>query len=127
MKNISINDNTPVKYIIFPKLLYDNSFFNISYDKLFYRHYLELPTNSEILYLYKNISKLIKEYDDKYQDLIFSKNQNEANNSSKNIIDVSRHSNSNQLGNNNTNGNLEVLVDNYIEYNWLLLNKSHYY
>ncbi len=121
MKNISINDNTPVKYIIFPKLLYDNSFFNISYDKLFYRHYLELPTNSEILYLYKNISKLIKEYDDKYQDLIFSKNQNEANNSSKNIIDVSRHSNSNQLGNNNTNGNLEVLVDNYIEYNWLLL------
>ena len=119
--NSLISDNIPIKYIIFPKLLYDNTFFDISYDKLFYRHYLELPTNSEVLFLYKTISKLNKEYEDKYEDLIYSKSQNETNNSNKNLIEISPTTTQYKFSNNSVSANLEVLVDNYIEYNWLLL------
>ena len=128
-QDIQKNDNICfIKYIIFPKLFLDNSFFDIPYDELFYRHYLELPTNNEISNLYKQIENLNKEYDEEFEELIYSKNQNEINNSGKNLIDLSRvstigpyiSSNNNNI-NTNISTNLEVLVDDYIEYNWLLL------
>ena len=59
----STNEKIILKYIIFPKLFFDNSFFNLPYSELFYKHYLDIPTNSEILYLYKHISKLRKDLD----------------------------------------------------------------
>ena len=124
IKTISTNENIFIKYIIFPKLLFDNSFFDISFDKLFYRHYLDLPTNKEILELYKDIIKLNKEYDEQYEELIYSKNQNEPiNNSEKNLIDLSRGSNISFFRSNSnvSNKNMEILVENYIEYNWFLL------
>ena len=120
------NNNLLIKYNIFPKLFFDNDFFEISYQKLFYRHYLETPGNTEFIYLYKKISNLINEYEDQFDDLIFSKNVNE--NSNKNLINFSRMSSISNVGphNNNSNNsnmytNLGVLVDNYIDYNWLIL------
>lgn len=125
--NSGQKENIEVKYVVFPKLLFDNSFFDLNYYEIFYRHYLEMPTGSEIIFLYKNIAKLINEYDEKYEDLIYSKNEYETINADKNIIDLTRATTFG-LGNNNSNSNssqidisLEVLVDNYIEYNWLLL------
>ena len=117
------NENIEIKYITFPKLFFDNSFFDIPYYELFYRHYLELPTNSELLYLYKEISKLNEEYDERYEELIYSKNQNDTNNAGKNIVELSRSSNNALFSSNasNSNINFEVLVDNYIDFNWLLL------
>ena len=37
-----------VRYFLFPKLLFDNEFFNIDYNSQFYRHYIELPNKSFI-------------------------------------------------------------------------------
>ena len=118
--NQNQNENIEIKYITFPKLFFDNTFFDIPYYELFYRHYLEMPSNSELIYLYKEIKKLNEEYDEKYEELIYSKNQNETNNPGKNLIEISRSSN-NAIFGNNSNINFEVLVDNYIEFNWLLL------
>ena len=119
------NENIQIKYITFPKLLFDNSFFDISYYELFYRHYLEMPMNNEIIFLYKEISKLSEELDEQYEELIFSNNQIEKNNTGKNLLDLARTSNntSSTIFSNNTNSNInfEVLIDNYIEFNWLLL------
>ena len=53
-----LNNQIIVKYFIFPKLLFDNQFFGINYDKLFYRHYLEMPGYSEIKSLYLELEKL---------------------------------------------------------------------
>ena len=115
-----------LKYLIFPKILFDDKFFDISYDKLFYRHYLDMPNISEIKNLYTELKILNAHYLDKYKEILLPKNQNESNNSTKTLIDLRRSSNLNYLNNNNNmninnNPNLEVLVDNYIEYNWLLL------
>ena len=124
--NSTNKENIEVKYFTFPKLFFDNSFFDLNYYELFYRHYLDLPTNNEIIHLYNHILKLNNEYDEKYKDLIYSKNEIEVNNSGKNLIDLSQGSNTNIFNNNINNNsnsiiNLEVLVDNYIEFNWLLL------
>ena len=120
-----LNSQIFLKYFIFPKLLFDNEFFEINYDKLFYRHYLEMPGYTEIKNLYSELKVLNKYYYDKYFNLMFSKFQNEINAASKGLNDIERNSlNINFFGyNNNANmsPNLEVLVDNYIEYNWLLL------
>ena len=122
----SKNNNILIKYNIFPKLLFDNDFFDISYQKLFYRHYIEIPGNTEIIYMYKKIFNLINEYEEQFDDLIFSKNVNE--NSNKNLINFSRMSTISNVSlyNNNSNNaniytNFGVLVDNYIDYNWLIL------
>ena len=117
----STNEKIILKYIIFPKLFFDNSFFNLPYSELFYKHYLDIPTNSEILYLYKHISKLRKDLDEKYENLIYSKTKNEINNSGKNLIDLSRTPSNELLNSGNNTVNIGVLLDNYIEYNWLLL------
>ena len=121
-----LNNQIFLKYFIFPKLLFDNQFFGINYDKLFYRHYLEMPGYSDIQNLYCKLKELNKYYYDNYFQLLFSKIQNEINAASKGITDLERNSlNVNFFGNNTNNAtmnpNLEVLVDNYIEYNWLLL------
>ena len=125
---ININNNifnlqTILKYYIFPKILFDNNFFDINYDKLFYRHYLEMPNHSEIKNLYIEVKVLNKYYFDKYNEILFPKIQNDSTSSTKALIDLRASSNlTNNINiNTNTNLNLEVLVDNYIEYNWLLL------
>ena len=120
ISNSSSDEKITLKYIIFPKLFFDNSFFNLPYSELFFKHYLDIPTNSEIVYLYNHISKLIQEFDETYENLIISKNKTEMNNSGKNLINLSR-STSNESINNNINVGVGVLLDNYIEYNWLLL------
>ena len=117
INNNIFNQQTIVKYYIFPKMLFDNNFFDINYDKLFYRHYLEMPNYSEIKNLYIELKVLNKYYFDNHNEIIFSKMQNDPNNSTKALFDLRGSSNIN----NNINTNLEVLVDNYIEYNWLLL------
>ena len=123
------SDNILIKYNIFPKLLFDNDFFNISYEELFYKHYIETPSNTEIIFLYNEISNLIKEFDEKFEEIIFSKNLSEQiYESGKDIINLSRISSAgvyNSINSNGTNSNsyenLGVLVDNYIDYNWLIL------
>ena len=120
------SNNILIKYNIFPKLFFDNDFFNISYQKLFYKHYLETPGNTEIIHIYKKIFDLITEYEEQFDNLIFSKNLNE--NSNKNLVNFSRMSTISNISfyNNNSNNsnnytNLGVLVDNYIDFNWLIL------
>ena len=124
--NNILNNQIILKYFIFPKLLFDNQYFGINYEKLFYRHYLEMPGSKEIIDLYSELKRLNKHYYDNYFLLLFSKFQNEINAASKGLTDLERNSlNVNFFGNNtnnaNMNPNLEVLVDNYVEYNWLLL------
>ena len=130
IQNEGKNENILIKYNIFPKLLFDNYFFGISYQELFYRHYIDTPGNTEIIFMYNKISDLIEEYEKQFDDLIYSKNLHES--SSKNIINISRLSSTSSIGlynsisssgNNNANNytNLGVLVDNYIDYNWLIL------
>ena len=120
------NNQIILKYFIFPKLLFDNEFFEINYDKLFYRHYLEMPGNTEITNLNTELKAQNKYYHDNYFQLLFSKFQNEINTASNRLTEMERNSLSTNFYGNNTNSanmnpNLEVLVDNYIEYNWLLL------
>ena len=124
--NNIFNQQITLKYFIFPKIFFDNNFFDISYDRLFFRHYLDMPNFSQIKNLYTELKILNRYYLDKYKEILLPKSQNESNNSTKTLIDLRRSSNMNYINNNNgvninTNPNLEVLVDNYIEYNWLLL------
>ena len=124
--NIISNNNTFnkqifLKYFIFPKMLFDNEFFDINYDKLFFRHYLEMPSNEEIQSLNEKIKSLKSSNYDKCKKTIFPKIQNEPNTSSKTIIDLRRYSKIEQYSNNNNSTNQDVLVENYIEFNWLLL------
>ena len=129
INNNIFNQQAILKYYIFPKMLFDNQFFDINYDKLFFRHYLEMPNHSEIKNLYYELTVLNKYYYDKYKEILIPKMQNDINNSTKTLIDLRASSNLNCYSNNsnnininmNTNPNLEVLVDNYVEYNWLLL------
>ena len=124
-QNNIINQQIFLKYYIFPKIFFDNIFFNNTYDKLFYRHYLEMPNQSEIQKLENELKEKNKYYYVNYNEILYPKIQNESNNSTKTLIDLRRSSNLNFINNNsnntNTNQNLEILVDNYIEYNWLLL------
>ena len=124
-QNNIINQQIFLKYYIFPKIFFDNIFFNNTYDKLFYRHYLEMPNQSEIQKLENELKEKNKYYYENYNEILYPKIQNESNNSTKTLIDLRRSSNLNFINNNsnntNTNQNLEILVDNYIEYNWLLL------
>ena len=123
INNNNLDQNIFMKYYIFPKILFDDNFFGKNYDELFYRHYLELPKSfkSEIDKLYFELKSLNSYYFVQYQNY-FPKPQNESNTLSKEIIDIRRSTSSNYNNyNNNTSSNLELLVDNYIEYNWLLL------
>ena len=76
----------------------------------------------EIKNLYDILKVLNKHYLNKYKEILLPKGQNEVSGSTKEIIEIRRSISSNYNNMNiNTNQNLEVLVDNYIEYNWLLL------
>ena len=123
--NNIINQQIFLKYYIFPKIFFDDKFFDNNYDKLFFRHYLEMPNHSKINKLYQEIKELNKNYFENYSEILFSKIQKESNNSTKTLIDLRSSSNLNFIKNNSNeitiNPNLEILVDNYIEYNWLLL------
>ncbi len=122
INNNVLNQGIFMKYLIFPKMLFDNEFFGESYDRLFFRHYLELPNNLEIKNLYDILKVLNKHYLNKYKEILLPKGQNEVSGSTKEIIEIRRSISSNYNNMNiNSNQNLEVLVDNYIEYNWLLL------
>ena len=118
----NLREQTIIKYFIFPKILYDNEFFNLNYDKLFFRHFLEIPDFSVVKQLNLKLEQLNNHYLDFHKELI-PKYQNEPINSIKMAIDYGRNSNFDISGNNNINSiqDMEVLISNYIEYNWLLL------
>ena len=97
-----------IKYPIFPKLLFDNQFFDIAYEKLFYRHYLEIPNQRIIERFYKDLKEINQTNFDKYKDILIPKNKMES--------DLNVQSNDNATLHKNT-----ILVKNYIEFNWLLL------
>jgi hypothetical protein len=114
-----------MKYYIFPKMIFDNKFFNIKYDKLFYRHYLEMPNQSQINNLYKELKELNTYYLNKYKEILIPKMaQIESNISPRVTLDLRQSSKLdyyNTSNDNNISASQELLVDHYIEYNWLLL------
>ena len=126
--NNIFNQQVYTKYYIFPKMLFDNEFFDIKYDKLFYRHYLEMPNHIKLDNFYKELKKLNVYYWNKFKEILFPKNPQiespithrvsvDLRQSSK--LDLYDHNNNNR--NNNENINQDLLVEHYIEYNWLLL------
>ena len=92
------NINYSIKYFIFPKLLFDNDFFNINYKIQFYRHFLDLPSDKTIKQLNTFISESEKEFLSKCCFTIY-----------KNIF------------NDISSSNFELYSYDYIEFNWLLL------
>ena len=120
INNNIFNQKIYVKYLLFPKLLFDNEFFEINYEELFYRHYLEMPDNLGIKHLYEEIKKLNKYYFDIYKEIMAPKSQHSGIISSKSINEL-RGSLKFDFNNSITYTNECVLIDNYIEYNWLLL------
>ena len=86
-----------IKYFIFPKLLFDNKFFNIDYNTQFYLHYIDLPTDKSINQLNKFISESENEFLSKCCFVIY-----------QNISD-------------NSSSLFELYYNDYIEFNWLLL------
>ena len=95
-KNDDKKSDFSIKYFIFPKLLFDNDFFNINYNILFYRHWINLPTDKIVRQLNEFIEKSEKEFLSKCCFTIY---KNEDNNSSY----------------------FELYSNDYIEFNWLLL------
>ena len=120
INNNIFNRKIYVKYLLFPKLLFDNEFFDINYEELFYRHYLEMPDHLEIKKLYDKLKILNKYYFDIYKEIMVPKNQHNGIISSKSINEL-RGSLKFDFNNSITYPNECVLIDNYIEYNWLLL------
>jgi hypothetical protein len=60
------NKSYSIKYFIFPKLLFDDNFFDINYTFQFYRHYIDLPSDNPIKQLntltdivFKNFLKML--------------------------------------------------------------------
>ena len=88
--------NFSIKYFIFPKLLFDNNFFNINYNIQFYRHWIDLPNEKEMKQLKTFIQESEKEFLSKCSFIIY---KNKDNNSSY----------------------FELCSNDYIEFNWLLL------
>ena len=95
--NTDNNKNLLIKYFIFPKLLFDNKFFNIDYNTQFYLHYIDLPTDKSINQLNKFISESENEFLSKCCFVIY---QNISDNSSSLFV---------------------LYYNDYIEFNWLLL------
>ena len=86
-----------IKYFIFPKLLFDDDFFKISYNVQIYRHFLELPNNKTINNLNTFISEAEKEFLSKSSFIIYKDT------------------------NSNSSPYFELYSYDYIEFNWLLL------
>ena len=110
-----------IKYFLFPKLLFDNEFFEINYKEQFYKHFLELPTNAHIKNLDKKLRELEKSCNDEIETLI-----NPSNDSiPSRYIGESFQNNKNFISRTSKEGiyrkSFEILIDDYIEINWLLL------
>ena len=86
------------KYFIFPKLLFDNNFFEINYNIQFYRHLIDLPSDKIIKELNTFISESENEFLSKCNFVIYKDTYN-----------------------NNSSSLFELYSNDYIEFNWLLL------
>ena len=93
-----------IKYFLFPKLLFDNDFFNVNYNIQFYRHYMQLPSNSIIKEYNLFIEESEREFLSKCCFIIYSK----AYTNQKKDMNISSYT-------------LELYSNDYIELNWLLL------
>ena len=91
------SNNFTIKYFIFPKLLFDNEFFNINYNIQFYRHYLDLPSDKTIKQVNNFIYESEKEFLSKCCFIIYGETET------------------------NSSPFFELYYNDYIEYNWLLL------
>ena len=87
-----------IKYFIFPKLLFDNKFFDINYNIQFYNHYLELPSNKSIKELNSFISESETEFLSKFCFIIYKEPKN-----------------------NSSSSFFKLYSNDYTEFNWLLL------
>ena len=93
-----------IKYFLFPKLLFDNDVFNVNYNIQFYRHYMQLPSNSIIKEYNLFIEESEREFLSKCCFIIYSK----AYTNQKKDMNISSYT-------------LELYSNDYIELNWLLL------
>ena len=108
-----------IKYFLFPKLLFDNKFFNINYNFQFYKHYIDLPNDNFIIELNKSLSEK-NDKDNKYCTVIYP---NAPNNLKKSNTNFFGQSSSLSVNHNISLQNIsfELYIHNYIEFNWLLL------
>ena len=88
-----------IKYFIFPKLLFDDNFFDINYTFQFYRHYIDLPSDNPIKQFNTFLEESENEFLSKCCFIIYQSSYN--NSSSPNLF--------------------ELYSYDYIELNWLLL------
>ena len=109
-----------IKYFLFPKLLFDNEFFEINYSEQFYMHLLELPSDKYIKIVNGKLQGIEKTYTENVDVLINIPNDTVP---SKFIGDSFQNRNSNsRASRGGTYQKLfEILVDDYIEIDWLLL------
>ena len=111
-----------IKYILFPKLLFDDKYFKQKYNSQFFKHYLELPNDNFIKELNKSLEMSENDYILKYCCTVYPKaaNSNLKMSISNFIFGQNNTSNSNH-NSSAQNFPFELYIHNYIEYNWLLL------
>ena len=86
-----------IRYFIFPKLLFDNCFFDINYNYQFYNHYIDLPSNKPIKELNSFITESENEFLSKCCFIIYK----DSSNAQSPFFDL--------------------YSNDYIEFTWLLL------
>ena len=91
------------KYFLFPKLLFDNKFFNIDYNIQFYRHFINLPSYKIIRELNTLIAESEREFLTKCCFIIYPR-----------AYLTSKKETTHPLS-------LELYSNDYIELNWLIL------
>ena len=86
-----------IRYFTFPKLLFDNCFFDINYNYQFYNHYIDLPSNKPIKELNSFITESENEFLSKCCFIIYK----DSSNAQSPFFDL--------------------YSNDYIEFTWLLL------
>ena len=117
-QEINSKDNEiKISYILFPKLLYDNKFFNVPYINQFYRHYLTLPNNKSI----KEFSELLVNsehyYLREYSNVIYPR-AIQGNRVPMSLFLFS----SGTISDKSSSISFNFRMHSYIEFIWLLLN-----
>ena len=107
-----------IRYFLFPKLLFDNEFFNINYNIQFYHHFIELPNDIFIEELNKSINISESDYINKYCTTIYPCVANQKMSLTNFFFG---QNNNNIYHSSSPNVLFDLYIHNYIEFNWLLL------
>ena len=102
-KKNKLIDNPNISYYLFPKLIFDDSFFDEKFEKLFQCHNINIPGMSIIDELKK-------------RNIVFS----DINTKYRKYMHINEIINKLPLSN-NSQENFEVISKNYIYYSWLIL------